>query len=253
MHWRSNRSSQYPDAKYVKFSQEEEERNRVALEFAKKGIPGIIGIIDGTQIAISGINKAVEMAYVNRKGFHSINAQIVVNDWNLITYINARYPGSVHDSYVWGTSKLYAMFQNEYTTAENQKYWLLGDQGYPLMPFLIKVSEEGTTEREKEFYRRHKIIRSQVERAIGIFKNRFRCILGERKLHYAPQKCAKIINAVAVCHNILILNKYEDEYVTSEDEPGTFNTRDEQRASGNNPYLAAGRQLRQRIVDNIVL
>lgn len=237
--------------KYIVFPMSEVERKRISDVFGKKGMPGIIGIIDGTQIALTALNKNVEMAYMNRKGFHSINAQIIVDDRNFITNINARYPGSVHDSYLWGASLVYAMFQNEYTSPAEQKYWLLGDEGYPLSPFLITVRDEGTDAKHKEFYRRHKLIRSHVERAIGIIKNRFRCILGEKKLHYAPIKCAKIINAVAVCHNFLILHGYEDtEESSSNMEPIIQNNVSER---GSNPYLQAGREVRNTIINNLVL
>lgn len=192
--------------KYIKFPKTDGERQIIADEFAKKGIEGIMGIIDGTQVALCSLKKDVEMAYVNRKGFHSINVQIISDHRHMLTNVNARYPGSVHDSYVWGASGIYAMLINEYSTPEAQKFWLLGDEGYPLMPFLITVTNEGASENQKEFYRRHKLIRSHVERSIGIFKNRFRCIIGEKKLHYGPLKSAIILNAVAVCHNFLILN-----------------------------------------------
>lgn len=43
----------------------------------KSNIPGIIGLIDGTHVALAGLPKDTEHAFVNRKGFHSINVQIV--------------------------------------------------------------------------------------------------------------------------------------------------------------------------------
>lgn len=41
------------------------------------GFPNVIGLIDCTHIAISGLPKETEYAFVNRKGYHSVNAQIV--------------------------------------------------------------------------------------------------------------------------------------------------------------------------------
>jgi hypothetical protein len=46
--------------------------------YRMSGIPGILGIIDGTHIPIKGPRGADEIACVNRKGGHSINTQIVV-------------------------------------------------------------------------------------------------------------------------------------------------------------------------------
>lgn len=240
--------------KYIKFPKTEDERKYISNEFAKKGIGGIIGLIDGTQVAICGLKKNVEMAYVNRKGFHSINVQIISDHKHLLLNVNARYPGSVHDSYIWGASGIYAMLANEFSTADRQKFWLLGDEGYPLMPFLITVSNEGNTEQHKEFYRRHKIIRSHVERTIGILKNRFRCIIGEKKLHYGPLRSAKIINAVAVLHNFLILNEFEDEFNEFDEEQTTTNPENIRTSLlANNPFLQAGRQVRERIINTLIV
>lgn len=40
---------------------------------------GVFGLVDGTHIALAGMSKELEACYVNRKGVHSINAQIVCN------------------------------------------------------------------------------------------------------------------------------------------------------------------------------
>lgn len=49
--------------------------------FEKFGIPGVVGVIDGTHIAIvppkSDDPVYPEHVYINRKGYHSINTQLV--------------------------------------------------------------------------------------------------------------------------------------------------------------------------------
>jgi len=49
--------------------------------YEKFGIPGVIGIIDGTHIAIVSPKSDdpiyPEHIYINRKGYHSINTQLV--------------------------------------------------------------------------------------------------------------------------------------------------------------------------------
>ncbi|XP_039899154.1 putative nuclease HARBI1, partial [Simochromis diagramma] len=56
------------------------------------GIPGVIGCTDGTHIPIiaPSVN---EGDYVNRKSFHSINVQIICNAANIITNVEAKWPG----------------------------------------------------------------------------------------------------------------------------------------------------------------
>lgn len=44
--------------------------------------------------------------------------------------------------------------------------------------------------------------RNSVERAIGILKGRFRCLLVHRVLQYHPDVVAKIVIACSVLHNI---------------------------------------------------
>lgn len=51
--------------------------------------------------------------------------------------------------------------------------------------------------------------RSLVERAIGLLKTRFRCIMGERQLRYNETKVSKIIHTCATLHNFLILNGFD--------------------------------------------
>lgn len=232
--------------KYVRFPISEQERRTSELSFRTEGLPGVIGIIDGTQIAIAGVKKSIEHAYVCRKGFHSINTQLICDHENKFINVNSRYPGSTHDSYIWGTSGILGMFETEYISPERQRYWILGDSGYPLQPWLLTAHLRPANESEERFNRIIKQMRSRVERAIGILKNRFRCVLGERKLRYDPTTTGKIICAVVVIHNFLILNKFTDEFSTQITIPETahhnFNV-----VNRNNQYLNAGKLIRSRI------
>lgn len=55
---------------------------------------------------------------------------------------------------------------------------------------------------EATYTTKHIRARNCVERCIGVFKGRFRCILKHRTLEYTPLKAGKIINACAVLHNM---------------------------------------------------
>lgn len=92
----------------------------------------------------------------------------------------------------------------------NLFYYILGDAGYPLEPFLItpfRSPEVGS--RQSLFNTKHSKTRNIIERSIGVLKNRFRCLLAARQLHYSPQKATQIVNTCAALHNICIYYKSE--------------------------------------------
>lgn len=62
-----------------------------------------------------------------------------------------------------------------------------------------------------------------MERTIGVIKNRFRCLLGARQLHYKPQKVAQIVNVCCALHNICVHYK-----IATEDTPSTDQIEDNQ-------------------------
>lgn len=82
-------------------------------------------------------------------------------------------------------------------------FLFLGDSGYPQRSYMMTPIVGATRGSAEEHYTKlHCVARNTVERTIGILKNRWRCILGHRVLHYHPDTAAKIINACCVLHNI---------------------------------------------------
>ncbi|KAJ8912750.1 hypothetical protein NQ315_016706 [Exocentrus adspersus] len=88
----------------VHFPATEQEKNQEKIKFVNNlnGFPGIIGVIDGSHIKIHGppVNdqEFPGILFYNRKGFYSLNVQIICGADYKILAINPRYPGSVHDS-----------------------------------------------------------------------------------------------------------------------------------------------------------
>ncbi|XP_057189413.1 putative nuclease HARBI1, partial [Triplophysa rosa] len=160
------------------------------------GFPNVIGCIDGTHIPIIAPSQN-EADYVNRKSIHSINVQIICDAAHIITNVEAKWPGSVHDSRIYRESSL----SNRMGQGEIDGL-LLGDRGYPCQPTLITPYPEPEPGPQQHFNVAHNRTRSRVEMTIGLLKSRFQCL---RHLRVTPEKACDIIVACVVLHNIAII------------------------------------------------
>ncbi|XP_062375192.1 putative nuclease HARBI1 [Sardina pilchardus] len=164
------------------------------------GIPRVIGAIDGTLVRIRGPSHK-EPAYICRKGYPALNIQVVCDHRGVFLDIVAKWPGSTHDSFVWTNSALCQV-------AEGGGFggcWLLGDSGYPLRPFLMTPIQEANSEAEEQYTNAHSRTRVVVERALGMWKQRFRCVsnsAGGLKLH--PTKACGVVVVTALLHNMAL-------------------------------------------------
>lgn len=59
---------------------------------------------------------------------------------------------------------------------------------------------------------KHMAARLGIENTFGRLKNRWRCLCKDRVLHYKPEKCAQIIQACCVLHNIALNYDVQEPY-----------------------------------------
>ncbi|XP_064479169.1 putative nuclease HARBI1 [Ornithodoros turicata] len=151
-----------------------DEAGSVKETFLRKGgFPGIVGAVDGTHTRIQAPIQHEEN-YINRKGFHSLNVQVVVDANSYITKVVAKWPGSVHDSRILRSSI------GERFESGHIRGMLLGDSGYPCRPWLMTPFLRPNGHAQEMYNEAHKTSRSVVvERAIGQLKRRFACLHGE--------------------------------------------------------------------------
>uniref|UniRef100_A0A3B5KFM0 Putative nuclease HARBI1 n=1 Tax=Takifugu rubripes TaxID=31033 RepID=A0A3B5KFM0_TAKRU len=179
---------------YVKFPENEEEisQNKKQL-FSIAGMPNTIGMIDCTHIHIQAPHER-EWEFVNRKGRHSINVQLIGNaDLQIINCV-VRWPGSVHDSRILRESHIYHRFQQN--TPDGI---LLGDSGYPLLCWLMTPFATVTSNSQQNFNYAHTSTWETIERINGILKPRFACL---NYFRVEPKEACNIICACIVLHNI---------------------------------------------------
>ena len=113
--------------------------------FARKGFPQCGGAIDGTHIPIEAPQDC-PADYHNRKGWHSVILQGVVDHAGCFTDINVGWPGRVHDSRVFQNSELYSkgvagtLFPQQTVLMHGVRVPIvvIGDAAYPLRPWLMK-------------------------------------------------------------------------------------------------------------------
>lgn len=197
---------------YIRWPESSELQGIADGFMAKTGFPGVIGAIDGTHIAIPGPSDHRD-SYINRKGFPSIQLQVVCDSNLRFTDVYAGWPGAVHDARVYRNCPVAQLLPTLPST-----YHLLGDSAYPLSTYLLVPYRDNghLTPLEKRYNKVHSSTRVDVERAIGLLKCKWR-----RMKHLDMISVPDIptfIVAACVLHNFVLLHdKFEEEEIEVEE------------------------------------
>jgi len=198
--------------KYVRFPETAEDRRRVMQVFyGKSGLPGIIGAIDCTHVEIQSPGGDDGEIYRNRKGWFSINVQLVSDSTGYISDVVARWPGSVHDSTIFDSCSLRAMLESGQIDG-----CLVGDGGYACRRYLLTPLANPTTPAEKAYNEAQILARNCIERANGIIKRRFPAL--KYCLRLSLKHTLPVIVAIVVLHNIALLLVLGDEEPEDDDD-----------------------------------
>ena len=135
------------------------------------GFVRTIGAKDGTYIKIE-IPKENFKDYINRKGYHSIQLQVVCNHRAMITHCYVGHPGSVHDRGVFRQSEV-AEYLNDDCKFPFDNH-LVGDSAYELhQHLLVPFKDNGhLTAAQKNVNFRQSSARVVVERCFALLKGR---------------------------------------------------------------------------------
>ncbi|XP_060524763.1 putative nuclease HARBI1 [Cylas formicarius] len=157
--------------------------------------PEVVGCIDCTHIPIKNPGGLVAELYRNRKRTFSINVQVVAGPSMKIMDIVARWPGREHDSMIFNNSSLKARFE-----AGHLHGYLLGDSGYPCLPYLMTPLLHPENDSEILYNSSQIRTRNVVERLFGVWKRRFPCLA--KGLGTKLETTCVIVVACAVLYNI---------------------------------------------------
>ncbi|XP_066585162.1 uncharacterized protein [Prorops nasuta] len=179
--------------------------NAIAVKY---GFPGVIGIVDGTHVRIAA-PKENSNAYVNRKGFHSIQLQVICNEKMEFIHCYAGMPGSVHDMRSFKYSGVQQRCMDNYFGNKH----LIGDSAYTIQKCVMVPYKDNGHLSLQETHFNHVLSRSRiiVERAIGLLKGRWRFLLDKLPMRRTDLIPFYII-ACTVLHNVCLLRGDEISY-----------------------------------------
>ncbi|XP_018567994.1 putative nuclease HARBI1 [Anoplophora glabripennis] len=120
--------------------------------------------------------------------------------------VNARFPGSTHDANIWRHSQVSVIMERIYRQDPRNTFFLIWDSGYTTRPWLLTPIPNPLPGAQEHFNTAFCRIRPTTERCNGVLKNRFRCLLKHRVLHYSPTMARKIINSCVVLHTMCVSN-----------------------------------------------
>ncbi|XP_061565182.1 uncharacterized protein LOC133419782 [Cololabis saira] len=185
-------------------------------------VPQCVGAIDGSHLPIIAPEEHAR-DYYNRKGWHSVILQAVVDGKGLFWDVCVGFAGSVHDARVLRQSDLWEVLGDGELLSQKKVtisgcdvgHYLIGDPAYPMQNWLMKpFSDTGRLTPEQRTYNyRLSSARSVVEMCFGRLKGRWRCLLkrNDAKLELAK----KMALTCCVLHNIC--EEHGDNF--SEDHP----------------------------------
>lgn len=170
----------------ISFPDQEKLQDMAAYFENRWGLPQCVGAIDGSHIPIIA-PRDYHCDYFNRKGWHSIILQGVVDGKGLFWNVYTGMAGSLHDARVLRLSTLWELVERgslypAYTRdvgGVNMGYYVLGDSAYPLQSWLLKpFPDNGRLTAEQHTYNK-KMCRARVvvENAFGRLKGRWRCLM----------------------------------------------------------------------------
>ncbi|XP_025987524.1 putative nuclease HARBI1 [Solenopsis invicta] len=176
----------------------------------------IIGAIDGTHINIPAPKNNPE-CYINRKGHHSIQLQAICDHKYQFIHCYAGHVGSVHDQRVFRQSEVQHYLGD--VTKFPQDSHLVGDAAYKLHEnLLVPYRDNGhLTERQRNYNFCHSSARIVIERAFGLLKERFRCLLTTLAMDRTDLIPMHILSC-CVLHNICLMRGDELNFETNDVE-----------------------------------
>ncbi|XP_074871522.1 uncharacterized protein LOC142023941 [Carettochelys insculpta] len=176
--------------------------------FATLGFPNCFGALDGTHIPIHAPEHS-GVRYLNRKGYHSVVLQALVDSQGHFLDIYVGWPGSTHNTRVSRNSGLCRRLQAGTYIPQREipvgdttmPLCVIADAAYPLRPWLMHPYTGHLSASQERFNQRLNHVRQVVECTFGHLKGRWRCLL--TRLDAGPTNIPQIVGVCSALHNLV--------------------------------------------------
>ncbi|KAK9498442.1 hypothetical protein O3M35_003079 [Rhynocoris fuscipes] len=199
--------------KWIQFPSDDQLESNRKKFLAKFGLAGVIGAIDGMHVTVRRPpdNPAL---YEIAPNMHSLNVQLICDADEKIVSVEPLNPGSYDESRVWLSSKIRRNILQEYES-KNFGYWIVGDDAYPLEPFLMTpFSDTGDcqlTGRQALYNSLLKNVHGIVQKVRRQLRSRFK-ILAYQTLCYNLNLVSKMVIACCILHNMCLSSGQSDMF-----------------------------------------
>jgi hypothetical protein len=192
--------------RYVRWPTTRAELKKLADGFeCLRGIPRVVGAIDGSRIPIIAPSEW-PADYYNRKGYHSILLQGIVDSNSCFWNYDVGWAGSLHDYNLFKRSKAFDNCER----GSLQGFTIVGDAAYQPRTYMLTPllgCKEGLS-RERYFWNFiQSSTRMPVECAFGILKLRWSILL--KRLDVDTAFAPNLIACCLVLHNICRVHENE--------------------------------------------
>ncbi|CAI7770447.1 unnamed protein product [Closterium sp. NIES-54] len=200
---------------WVRFPTHDEMEDMAADFKAVRGLPNIIGAIDGTHIEIKGLENH-RQEYYNRKSIYSTQLQVTCDSKGYIWDYIVGHPGSMHDQGVFQQSDLHTRLER----GDIAPFQIVGDAAYPLRDYCltpVNASRRRLMKSWEQTYNYvHSATRMLVERTFGALKQRWR-LFSKRHECKLTRVCAGTA-CIIILHNMILHHdqpRRETEYLNN--------------------------------------
>ncbi|KAK7461651.1 hypothetical protein BaRGS_00038600 [Batillaria attramentaria] len=213
--------------KYIKVPNSPEKWQAVAQAYNDRwNFPHCVGAIDGKHVAIRAPPNGGSNFY-NYKGFHSVVLMAVADAHYRFIWYHIGENGRQNDAGIFAMSLLSsALARNTLNMpppskirengTEDVPYVLLGDDAFPLKPYIMKpYPNRGRNDEEIIYNYRLSRARRVVESSFGILVNRFRVLSHAMSLD--PDKARDVTESCVAIHNFL-RTEMDVRYIATEQE-----------------------------------